>query len=102
MLEEFDCIDVSANGKPVKLDDRSQVAPGGGIKYLFDVLPGFYCETFKEDASEEKLLKKPQVLVWVAKPGKVIHNDATGCGEAKTILGSIYARLYEEKEIRSD
>lgn len=89
MLEKFNCIDVSANGKPVKLDVKNLVAFKRGIKYLFDLLPRFYCKTFKEDASKEKLLKKPQVFVWVAKPSKVIHNNATSCGEAKTILGSI-------------
>ncbi len=91
MLEEFDCIDVLANGKPVKPEDRSQVAPGSSIKYLFDVLPGFYCETFKVDASEEKVLKKPQVLVMAAKPGKVEHQAAG------TILGSIHVRLQKDR-----
>ena len=97
MLEEFDCIDVLANGKPVKLDDRSKVTPGGSIKYLFDVLPGFYCETFKADASEEKVLKKPQVLVTVAKPGKVQHQASNNYGEVSTILGSIHIRLQKDR-----
>lgn len=91
ILEEFDCIDVSANGKPVKLEDRSKVTPGGSIKYLFDVLPGLYCETYKADASEEKVLKKPQVLVMLAKPGRFEHPAA------ETILGSIRVRLQNDR-----
>lgn len=101
-LEEFDCIDVSANGKLVKLDDRSQVTPGGGIKYLFDVLPGFYCQIFKGDVIEERVLKKHQVLVSVAKPGKYEHQGANDFVEVGSILGSIYERLCQEGEIRSD
>lgn len=98
MLEEFDCIDVLANGKPVKLDDSSEVTPGGSINYLFDVLPGFYCETFKADASEKRVLKKPQVLVTVAKLGKAQHQAATHHGEVSTILGSIAIKLQKDKE----
>lgn len=96
MLEEFDCIDVIANGKPVKLDDKSQVTPGGSIKYRFDVLPRFYCETLKRDASEEKVLKKPQVLVKVAKPGKVGHQASIHSREVGTIIGSINVRLRKD------
>jgi hypothetical protein len=49
-----------------------------GIKYLFDILPGFYCLTFKEDmASEQKLLRKPQVLIAVTKPAQDKSQGAT-------------------------
>lgn len=85
-----------ANGKPVKLDDKSQVTPGGSIRYLFDVLPRFYFDTFKRDASEEKVLKKPQMLVKVAKPGKVEHQAGIHSGEVGTIIGSINVRLRKD------
>ena len=93
LLEKFDCIDVLANGKPVKLDDRNQAIPRESIKYLFDILPGFYCTTFKGDVAAEKVLKKPQVLIAVTKPGRVKSQGATPFGEAETILGSINDEL---------
>ena len=99
ILEEFDCIDVFADGKPVKLEDRSQAYPGGSIKHLFDVLPGFYCETFREDTGEEKVLMKPQVLVTVVKFGQGRYQGVTHLGETRTTLASIYFRLQTERGV---
>jgi len=99
-LDQFDCVDVLANGKPVKLDARKQAAPRDSIQYMFDIFPGFYCQTFKEDvASEQKVLRKPQALVAVTKQGQDSYQGAAHYREAGTILGRICNKLHEEREI---
>lgn len=102
MLEHFDCINLLENGKPVKLDGKGQEISRGSVKYLFDILPGFYCRTFKQDIIEDKVLKKPQVLVMVTKPGQVEHPSTIHLGEERTILGSIYESLPKPRRIRKD
>lgn len=97
MLEELDCIDVLAYGKPVKLDGKGQAITGDSVTYLFDILPGFYCKTFRQDIIEEKVLKKLQVLVMVTKPGQNEYQRAAHLGEDRTILRSIYDRIRKRR-----
>lgn len=90
ILEKYDCCNVLANGKPVRLDKER--LSGEGVTYLFDIVPGFYCQSFKEDTvSELKVLKKPKVLVAVGKPGR--RESVPLAGKSGTILGSIYDKL---------
>ena len=70
ILEKYDCCNVLANGKPVRLDGKDRLSEEG-VVYLFDIVPGFYCQSFREDtASDLKVLRKPKVLVAVGKPGR--------------------------------
>lgn len=95
ILEKYDCCNILANGKPVRIDGKERIA-GEGVAYLFDMVPGFYCQSFKEDsATDLKVLKKPKVLVAVAKPGRSASVPLAGKGG--TILGSIYDRLRSGK-----
>ena len=91
ILEKYDCSNVLSNGKPVRLEGKERIS-GDGVKYIFDIVPGFYCQSFKDDTvSELKVLKKPKVLVAVAKPGRSASIPLAGKGG--TILGSVYNRL---------
>ena len=95
ILEKYDCCNVLANGKPVRLDGKDKFG-GEGFTYLFDIVPGFYCQSFKEDsASELKVLKKPKVLVAVGKPGR--RESVPLAGKGGTILGNLYDILRSGK-----
>jgi hypothetical protein len=95
ILEKYDCSNVLANGKPIRPDGKEKMA-GEGVTYLFDIMPGFYCQSFKEDmASELKILKKPKVLVAGAKPGR--REPIPLSENGGTILGNIYKRLRNVK-----
>ena len=95
ILEKYDCCNVLANGKPVRLDNKDRTG-GDGVTYLFDVVPGFYCQSFKEDtATDLRVLKKPKVLVAVGKPGR--RDSVPLAGKSGTILGSLYDKLHGGK-----
>ena len=94
ILEKYDCCNVLANGKTVRLDKER--LGGEGVTYLFDIVPGFYCQSFKGDAvSELKVLKKPKALVAVGKPGR--RESVPLAGKGGTIMGSLYDRLRSGK-----
>ena len=96
ILEKYDCCNVLTNGKSVRLDGKERVG-GEGVTYLFDIVPGFYCQTFKEDlASNLKVLKKPKVLVAVGKPGR--KDVVPLAGKGGTILASLYDMLHSGKK----
>jgi len=94
IVEFFDCINVLANGKPVKFDSRHPTEARGSITYLLDVLPAFYCQSIKGDTiSEPKVLKRPKVLIAVTKPGRERYQGGSRARESNTLLGGIYAKL---------
>jgi len=65
---QFGCVNLLAGGKIIKFPANERTFQMECITYILDICPGLYCRSVKSDEySEPKVLKKPKVLVAMAK-----------------------------------
>jgi hypothetical protein len=91
---QFDCVNLLAGGKIIKFPAGEATFQMECITYILDICPGLYCRSVKLDGySEPKVLKKPKVLVAMAKLNEPSFQTRPPNEANVTLLGSIYNQL---------